>query len=124
MATNHSWPRQDHSRTGLDHSRLSIASTAWPTSSAALSPDSGRAGDHGRRQHGQEIAWECLAGMPVLEADDVAVRRVGLAQAGRDLLGNDGGGVVALEAQPGDVGFRVVVTIDLHRYQATCVARG
>src|SRR2546430_10458400 len=64
---------------------------------SAECPASGRAGDLGRRQHREEIAWECLARVPVLEADDVAVRRVGLAQPGRDLLSNDGGGVVALE---------------------------
>jgi integrase len=67
-----------------------------------------------RRQHRQQLVRQRLARTPELETDDLSCRRVEVAQAPGRLLGHDGAAVVALEAQPGDVGVAVVVAVDLH----------
>src|SRR5215471_282301 len=55
-----------------------------------------------------------MAGVPVLQADDVACFGINVAETGLNLLADHGRTVVALEAEPGDVGVGVVVTVDLH----------
>jgi hypothetical protein len=74
---------------------------------------SARDADRRRGKHSQQVAGQSLACLPVLEANDAAVRGVELAEAEVGLLGDDDVGVVVLEAEPRDVGLRVVVTFDL-----------
>lgn len=74
-----------------------------------------RHADRRRRQHRQQLARQRLARAPELEADDLPRRGVQIAQAPGRFLGDDGAAVVALGAQPGDVGVAVVVAVDLRQ---------
>jgi hypothetical protein len=87
-------------------------------SAAAGSVGLARDGDRRRREHLQQICWQCFAGMPVLEPDEAAVARIVFTESEFGFCGDDGAWVVALEAQPCDVGMLVVVAVDLPRFYA------
>jgi hypothetical protein len=61
--------------------------------------------------------------MPILQTHDVPIRRVELAKSELDLLGDDDGRVVVLEAQPGNVGSLVVVAVELRLVNPSSVAK-
>lgn len=76
-----------------------------------------------RGEHGEQVAGQPVARMPILESDDVAVGGVEFAQAKLHLFRDDHLGVIVRETQPGDVGPRVVMAVDLHKAYASPVSR-
>ena len=67
-----------------------------------------------RWQHAEQVGGQTPAGAPVLQADDVPVGWIKLAQAEIGFLGHDDLRVVVLKPNPGDVRFGVVVSVYPH----------
>jgi hypothetical protein len=68
----------------------------------------------GRWEYAQEVCWQPPAGAPIFEADEATVGWVELAESEVRFLGDDGRPVVALKAQPSNIGLLVVVAVEFY----------
>jgi hypothetical protein len=69
------------------------------------------------RKHAKEVRRKPLTGLPELKTDDLTRRRINFPQARIGLLARSGARVIALEANPGNVRFGVIVPFDPHTHR-------